>query len=211
MNEIVSNVAGSLGLAPATMAILMIVILMACDKIAKAIPDDSTGWRKMVKLIARIIAVDVSNKLTAGTSIRDVAKIVLETPAVQAQLEVPPDTQQGTLDLTDAERIRKFPPPGSGTLGVILAMAIMIPLLSGCAALGSVGTGARVACQNRDAALALVLALGNDKSSEYAIRVYRYVNAICPVLVDDINKGAIPGLAPIPLGVLPPPPPGLLH
>lgn len=202
MNDIVNSIASTLGLTPATMAVLMIILLMAADKIAKAIPDDSTGWRRLVKLVARVIAVDISNKLTSAASIRDVATAVLDSPSVKAKLDVP-DDGQGTLELTDKDRV-KFPPRG---LSVILMLILVMPLMSGCA---TVGTGIERACQNRDAALALVIALGSDKVSDHAIRVYRYVNAICPVLIDDINKGVIPGLTPVPLGVLPPPAPGHL-
>jgi len=81
------TVARLLGVTPATAVLLILAANRIGAMIARAIPNDATGWRAIVRKIAAIIGTEVPSKLTSGVTVADAAKAAITTPPIKQKVE----------------------------------------------------------------------------------------------------------------------------
>lgn len=74
MEWILDFLARAIGVEPATVVLFMGLLYAATQFVVKIIPDDSTGWRAVVRKIAAVVAVYTPNRVTSGVTISDVAR-----------------------------------------------------------------------------------------------------------------------------------------
>lgn len=81
MNELdflLAAIASQFGLNPASLVLLIGTIVSVSQLIGKLILDDATGWLATVRKVAKVLGLYVSNRVSAGISVGDVAASVLE-------------------------------------------------------------------------------------------------------------------------------------
>jgi len=62
-----------LGLEGTSLLVLLIFVSMICQVVARLIPEDATGWRNVVRVIASIVGLHVANRITGGVTVSDIA------------------------------------------------------------------------------------------------------------------------------------------
>lgn len=72
------------GVTPDTILFFIAVFVVGCNLVAKIIPETSTGFWGQARKIASVLGLYVSSRITAQTSVMDVAKATLrEIPKVE--------------------------------------------------------------------------------------------------------------------------------
>lgn len=95
--DLIPWLATHLGITPSSLVFYIGLVVMLSKLAARLIPDDSTGWLGIAHKIAKFIAVDVSNRITAGVSQVDLAKAALESTVRQEVEEVIPRVAEQIL------------------------------------------------------------------------------------------------------------------
>ncbi len=68
--------AQALGVEPATMAVVIPLVVLGLNLLGRAIPDDATGWKGVVRKIAKLGGLYLSNRISSGVSVNQVTKVV---------------------------------------------------------------------------------------------------------------------------------------
>lgn len=82
------DLARLLGINPATLVLLLWIIVQAANVGARLIPNDATGYLGVLRKICALIGLYVSSRITSGVTVNDTAKAVIETPVTARQVEV---------------------------------------------------------------------------------------------------------------------------
>jgi hypothetical protein len=73
----IPNIAAWLGLDPATVLLLLTILVTVCNLAARLIPDTATGWLGGIRKVAKIVGMFVPNRVASGITVNDVAKAVV--------------------------------------------------------------------------------------------------------------------------------------
>ena len=87
MTDIVPQIAALIGVNPSTLVLLIFVITTTANAGARLIPDDATGVLGVTRRVCKVIGVYVSSRITAGTTVNDVAKAALATPPIPGKVD----------------------------------------------------------------------------------------------------------------------------
>lgn len=110
-----TTVAQALGLDPLFVAGLVPFIILGSNLIGRAIPDDAAGWQGIVRKIAKVLGLYLSNRVSSGISVNKVVQVaagvrnIEEVPALAASVvtsAVPPlniDTESVMNALNERE------------------------------------------------------------------------------------------------------------
>lgn len=85
------------GLHGTSLIATLVLLSMVSQLIARLIPEDSTGWKRVARQIAKVIGLYASNRITAGITATDVVKAAVHSGAVsvesvqQAKNDIPPE------------------------------------------------------------------------------------------------------------------------
>lgn len=175
--DLIPPLAQWLGIDPASALFYVGVILAIARVLSRKIPDDKTGFLGLVRDIAALISIDVSNKLTAGITVNDVTKRVIGLDTYdEVKEKIIEKASEGLIpEVTD----ELLPPsknpfqrgPDGRFLGIqgkkkggdedsqsvsspvwvsIAALAVVLLTLSGCVTAATPSAVARYACDHRE-------------------------------------------------------------
>jgi len=115
MNDAVNAISHMTGIQPSVLVLIGGVIVTVCGAIGRAIPDDATGVRGMIRMVAKVIGFVVSPRISKGLSVNDVAKSVVANEVIPLPVSEPEAAPVD--DVSDAERAARgqFPGKGSGS------------------------------------------------------------------------------------------------
>lgn len=74
MDILLEQLSQMLGMDPATLAAVVFVVYAVCQLIGRLIPDDATGVLGVIRKICKVFGLYVSNRITRGVSVNDVAR-----------------------------------------------------------------------------------------------------------------------------------------
>jgi hypothetical protein len=173
---IIRWIAGQFGVQPTTLFIILSIIVTGSNMLSRIIPDDAVGFLATVRKVATVIGLYVPNRVSAGVTVMDAAKIVVsgmakdpvmnqiaeEAEAATARSFFPPQQVEPEQDGSSGETLRSH-----WMIAVVIFVAVM---LSGCMTIPSTAAGATQAvCAHREAII---------KTAEAAIRVVQ----ACPII-----------------------------
>lgn len=93
--SIVALVAGLLHISPYSVLLMLFVVHLAAKAIARLIPDSATGLRAVVRRIATVVSVDISNRIAPGISVVSVARAAAAQPAIAQKVADAAETKEG--------------------------------------------------------------------------------------------------------------------
>lgn len=109
MEQILQMIASQLGVDPATLPLLIGLIVLISNMISKLIPESTTGVLGVVRKIASILGVALSNRITPNLSSKDISKaLAAEIPdqtVKAAAAQLPEAVSTGLASATLAEAI----------------------------------------------------------------------------------------------------------
>jgi len=76
------DLARLIGVQPTTMLLLLVTITKVANILAKRIPDDAPGWLGTLRKVCAVVGLHTTDRVTAGVSIKDVAKAALDTSPI---------------------------------------------------------------------------------------------------------------------------------
>lgn len=77
IQDYIPNIAALLGLDPATVLLLLTIVVTAANITARLIPDTATGFLGGLRKVAKIIGMFVPNRVATGITVNDVAKAIV--------------------------------------------------------------------------------------------------------------------------------------
>ena len=77
LQAILPDAAAFLHVQPATLLFYLAFIVTSSNIATRVIPDDATGWRHNVRVVAAIVGMYVPNRVSSGITVNDVAKRVI--------------------------------------------------------------------------------------------------------------------------------------
>lgn len=77
IEKLIPPIAQMLGLDPATLLLLVGVIVAVGNLLGRLIPDDATGVLGIVRKISKFVGLYASNRVSSGLSVNQVARQVL--------------------------------------------------------------------------------------------------------------------------------------
>ena len=88
-----NEIARVLGVTPATAALYIFLISTFARAISRRIPDDATGALAVLRVICKVLGVEVESRLTSDVTVKDVAKAAAETPPIEQKVKTaePPE------------------------------------------------------------------------------------------------------------------------
>ena len=85
--SIVTQAAALVHMQPSTLLFWLLVINQGSRVAARRIPDNATGFWGFMRQTFAVLGTEVDSKLTADTTVKDVAKAALETPPIPEKVE----------------------------------------------------------------------------------------------------------------------------
>lgn len=76
MDYFLNYLAGALGVDPPTFLLILGVVVAVSNLIGRVIPDDATGVLGLVRKVAKVLGLYLSNRVTGGVSVNDTARTV---------------------------------------------------------------------------------------------------------------------------------------
>ena len=73
IEDLIPNLAGLLGIEPATALLIVGILVSLCNLAGRLIPDEATGWLGTVRKVCKFVGLYASNRVTKGVSVNDVA------------------------------------------------------------------------------------------------------------------------------------------
>lgn len=183
MEDLIQIIAGSLGVDPSVLIALLPTLVFLFNLLYRSIPDDAVGFAGVVRNIARVLGLYMSNKVASGVSVNTVAKAVLdEAPkAIQNEIE---DLVSDKYPKFNRDAAGKFVKSEEGfadfrLVGMFAVMGIALALLSGCTTLSG---GKEVVCANK---------IAIRTAAEATIRALDQ----CPVTFEDLANNTMDSVA----------------
>lgn len=81
------QIAAQLGVAPSTLLFWLWAFTIGSNALARLIPSDAVGTLGVIRKIATITGVYISNRITSGIKADDVQKAAITFPEMQAKVE----------------------------------------------------------------------------------------------------------------------------
>ena len=72
-------IATQTGIAPATLVLWLGLLVSAANVTSRLIPDDAVGWLGVMRKIAKIIGMYVSNRVTSGVTANDILRGAIDS------------------------------------------------------------------------------------------------------------------------------------
>lgn len=189
-----------LGISGTSVMVTLLVVSTICNTIARAIPEDATGWKGVVRQICKIIGLYVSSRVTNGISVTDVARSMVQAPPSDPQTDAAIDQRIADTPVdppADAPVTPAFPNlatrtarPLGGTPLSWLALALMpLFLLTSCAgvtASSGLNTGAQVVtkiCESQTEIDLVLSSLARNPDDPKVLTILRFLRQYCPLAV----------------------------
>lgn len=80
LENLIPNLAAFFNVQPATMLLLVTIVVTTCNLVGRLIPDDKTGLLGLIRDVCKLLGVYAPNRVTAGITVNDVARSVVGTP-----------------------------------------------------------------------------------------------------------------------------------
>lgn len=140
MNDFLTYLSQLTGLQPATLVLLGGFLITASNVVSRLIPDDATGFLRLVRLATKLIGANVSSRVTSGVTVNDVTRSLLQTddskPEIDATLKANGVLPNGGIaGITRAAngKFTKAQSPFYVTVLVFLFAIVSFGFLGGCA------------------------------------------------------------------------------
>lgn len=78
----IPQIAAAIGIAPSTLVFWIVVVNVASRAITRRIPDDAVGFWGFVRQLTAILGAEVASRVTAGVTVKDVAKQAMGTQPI---------------------------------------------------------------------------------------------------------------------------------
>ncbi len=140
MNDFVNQVAAWLGIDPILFPFILAVIVAAANLIGRAIPDDATGFLGVIRKIAKVAGLYLSNRISSGVSVNAVVKESADS--LNLIEPIPADEQLPTQAERDARG--RFVPStklSSHWIVSLLVGLLLASMLTGCVTDSQLGKG----------------------------------------------------------------------
>jgi hypothetical protein len=79
LDGIIDSISQSIGLQGAELLAALAVLSIVCQYLGKLIPDDKTGILGILRMVLKTIGLYTSNRITAGVSTTDIARVVADS------------------------------------------------------------------------------------------------------------------------------------
>jgi hypothetical protein len=86
---IIDQIAGMIGLTDTQLGVTLLALSLVSGVVSRIIPDDQTGVLGIVRKLASVIGLQVSNRITKGVTVNDTARMVAAEEVPQGLLGVP--------------------------------------------------------------------------------------------------------------------------
>lgn len=96
LEDPIPNIAALINVAPSTVLFYLGLICAGANILARMIPDDATGWKGVVRDIAKVVGLYTQNRVTTGVKTGDVIKGI-----IQSRVERRQDGKLQTLELDE--------------------------------------------------------------------------------------------------------------
>ena len=131
IDQIMLAICQKLGIDPIAMASLIPLVVIVCNMTGRAIPDTATGFLGVVRKVAKVIGLYVSNRIDSGVSVNTAARIVTGTP--EPGTENVASNTQGVIPPTNFSKLSSH---WLATAGALVMLLLLGGFLSGCATIG---------------------------------------------------------------------------
>lgn len=92
IEDFIPPIAQMLGVEPATVLLMLGIVVAVANLLGRVIPDDAGGWLGMVRKASKLLGLFVPNRVTSGISVNDTAKaVVRELGQVKVRKEAESD------------------------------------------------------------------------------------------------------------------------
>lgn len=190
MEQIFNNFVNGFGLSSAHVLVLLVVLSLVCNVLGRLIPDDATGFLGVLRRIAKVLGLYVSNRIGAdGVSVNSVTKAVVESALPDRVAEIEsrailkpfPDANVVLTGRDSKGQFAKLESPWFVTAFVIL---LMLPLLGGCAtaSLTQVRPALQALCSTTDTLAIAINLIRDDTNRNRALIGLHALEAGCPLL-----------------------------
>jgi hypothetical protein len=168
MDNVLNALATLFGVDPSTFLLIVGLVVCVCNLAGRYIPDDATGTLGVVRKIAKVLGLYLSNRVSSGVSVNDTARAVAGASAITVK-------SPGSPPITSKVSLR------SPAFVAILA-GIATLFLSGCApaAVAGVNTAATAVCAAAPLAQALYDSAVATGDTDKVNRVLNQLQAACP-------------------------------
>lgn len=78
-DAITNFIALRLGIDPATLVLILGVVVAVCNLLGKLIPDSATGWLGTLRKVCKVLGLYITNRLTPTVSAGDVTRSIAAT------------------------------------------------------------------------------------------------------------------------------------
>lgn len=179
MDDIINSLAALFGAEPATIAALIPLFILACNVIARLIPDDATGWLGFANKLFKFLGAQVSNRVASGVTVNDVVAVVAKADVPARESDGKFSSVGAILDKIDSLHAIKKRQREEGfitgfflTFKPVLALgalcALMI-LLAGCT---TIQAAKEITCSNRQTI---------RDAAELTLKAVDKLDQVCPI------------------------------
>lgn len=190
MFDPITIIAGWLGIDPASLLALIPIFVIIFNTIARLIPDDSTGFLGVVEKIAKVLGVYVSNRVSSGMSLNDIAKSAANViPEIRFEAEQKDVKEIGETNFENQGR-DKFVPPEFRNLLMIPFLAFSFLLFAGCATTSPAATALEISktiCYNREALQFVLNQVKPNPTAEKVQPLLDYLHLYCPMFFSQVD------------------------
>lgn len=141
MDDPLTYLAVALGINPALLAVAIPIAIVLFNLLGRAIPDDAVGFLGLVRRVAKVLGLYLSNRVASGVSVNNVAKVAAGLKDVDevagligSKLDVGEPVTQGIAGITRGPggQFTKTQSPWFVTL-ILFGLIAMLFSLGGCA------------------------------------------------------------------------------
>lgn len=165
MDNVLNLLAGLLGVDPSTFLLLVGLVICVCNLLGRLIPDDAVGYLAVVRKVAKVLGLYLSNRVTTGVSVNDTARAVAGASGITVK-------SPGSPPVTSSVSLRS-----PATVAILAGIATLF--LAGCTPVQLEATTSAV-CQSVPLAQAALDSATQTGKVALAQRILDRVNQVCP-------------------------------
>jgi hypothetical protein len=190
MEHLFNQFIDGFGLSSAHVIVLLVTISLVSQVIGRLIPDDATGLLGVIRQISKVLGLYVSNRVSSGVSVNDVTRSVVESALPDRVTDIENRAilkpfPEAEVHVSTRGKDGKFAKLESPWFVSLIAFALLIPLLGGCATAGA-STQIRPALQalcNSTPLLAVAInEIRDDQNRQRALFGLRALESACPLI-----------------------------
>jgi hypothetical protein len=133
MDYFINQIAAWAGINPMLIPFILAFVVAAANLIGRLIPDDATGFLGVIRKIAKVVGLYLSNRISSGVSVNAVTRASAETLDLVDQI---PEPAPLLPPVTQAERDARGRFVGakvnSHWIGSLLIGLLLASMLAGC-------------------------------------------------------------------------------